>query len=304
VLSPCLRDLDAFCIPLAHARMVHATRNQGLPGLAATAISAVDTALWDLKARLLAISLADLLGPARSELPAYASGGFTSTGPDALQRELAGYVEAGFRRVKIKVGRDPPLDAERVRCARAAIGPEVELMVDANGAYQRKQALAMAELFAREGVIWFEEPVSSDDLPGLRLLCERAPPGMSIAAGEYGYTLDDFARLLQAGAVDVLQADATRCLGVSGFLRVDALCAAHHVPLSCHCAPALHCQAASAATRLMHLECFRDHMRMEAELFEGVPALRGGSLQLDAARPGLGLSIRADAARRLAVVNA
>ena len=89
----------------------------------------------------------------------------------------------------MKIGRQPERDVERVRVARAAVGDQAKLFVDANGAYSRKEALAFAHAFAELGVSWFEEPVSSDDLEGLRLLRDRAPEGMDIAAGEYGYDL-------------------------------------------------------------------------------------------------------------------
>jgi L-alanine-DL-glutamate epimerase-like enolase superfamily enzyme len=301
LLAPWIVGTDAHAIPAALSRMVRAVRNQGGPGLAATAISAVEVAMWDVKAQLLGVSLADLLGAARPVVPVYASGGFTSTAGDALAAEVAGYVADGFRRVKIKVGREPGADVERVRIARAAAGPAVELMVDANGGYPRKQALAAAECFAEHGVVWFEEPVPSDDLEGLRLLRDRAPAGMAITAGEYGYDAVYFRRMLDAGAVDILQADATRCLGVTGFLQADALCAAHGVSLSAHCAPALHVHAGAAASRLIHIEQFRDHARMEALLFDGVPVLRDGALASDARRPGLGLQLRRAEARRHAV---
>ena len=129
---------------------------------------------------------------------------------------------------------------------------------------------------------WFEEPVSSDDLDGLRQVRERAPPTMEIAAGEYGYTLDYFRRMLEAGAVDVQQADATRCGGVTGFMQAAALCEAHHVDLSAHCAPALHRHLGCAAPRFRHLEWFHDHVRIEQMLFDGAPEPHDGA---DRARP-------------------
>lgn len=277
---------------LAHQRAAIAVRNQGREGIAAAAISALDVALWDLKARLLGVPLATLLGPARNAVPVYASGGFTSSTLSELSAELEAYVSEGVQRVKIKVGRNPEQDGERVRVARESIGRDVALMVDANGAYERKQALRMAERFAQYDVVWFEEPVSSDDLEGLRLLRDRAPAGMCIAAGEYGYHTAYFERMLNAAAVDVLQADATRCAGVSGFMRADALCSAHAVPLSSHCAPALHCHLGAAAANLVHLEYFRDHVRMEGRLFEHAPALTRGVLRFDERRPGLGIGVR------------
>ena len=301
LLAPAIVGVDAFSIPAARAAMLHAVRNHGRPGLVACAISAVDVALWDLKAKLLGLALADLLGAAREAVPVYASGGFTSSGPQRLAHELDGYRAAGHRRVKIKVGRTPSTDIERVRVARDAVGTGIDLMVDANGGYERKQALAMAEAFAALGVVYFEEPVSSDDLEGLRLLRDRAPAGMTIAAGEYGYDGWYFQRILAAGAVDILQADATRALGVTGFLQADALCAARSMPLSAHCAPAIHAHAGAAASKLVHLEYFRDHVRMEGMLFEGVPAVSEGLSRIDHSRPGLGLALREDAAGSLEI---
>ena len=198
----------------------------------------------------------------------------------------------------MKVGSDPADDPRRVRLAREAIGPDVELMVDANGAYRRKQALALADAFGEQHVTWFEEPVSSDDLDGLRMVRDRGPAGMAIAAGEYGYDLPYFRRMLDAGAVDILQADATRCAGFTGFLRVAALCAARSLPLSSHCAPALHLHVDCAAPNLIHLEYFHDHVRIEQMLFDGVQRPVDGVLRPDHSRPGLGLELRrADAAR-------
>jgi L-alanine-DL-glutamate epimerase-like enolase superfamily enzyme len=209
-----------------------------------------------------------------------------------LQEQLGGWAEQGFRRVKMKIGRDAAADVARVRAAREAVGHGVRLFVDANGAYSRKQALLQAEAFAGLGVAWFEEPVSSDDLDGLRLVRDRAPAEMEIAAGEYGYTPWYFRAMLQAGAVDVLQADATRCGGPTGFLRAAALCDAFQVPLSAHCAPQLHAHLCCAASRAVHLEYFHDHARIERMLFDGALAPERGELRFDPSRPGFGVDVR------------
>lgn len=297
VLAPALDACDAFDIPAAWTAMRRAVRNLGGEGVCATAISAVDVALWDLKARLLDAPLAGVLGLARQEVDVYGSGGFTSYPVDVLQSQLAGWVRAGITRVKMKVGRDPAADPGRVRAAREAIGG-AELFVDANGAWTPAQALAMAEQFAPAGVSWFEEPVSSDDLEGLRRVRDRAPLGMEVAAGEYGYTAGYFRRMLEAGAVDVLQADATRCGGITGFMQAGALCDAFGLALSAHTAPALHLAPCCALPRVRHLEYFHDHVRVERLLFDGVPSPRGGRLRPDRSRPGLGIDLkRADAAR-------
>jgi L-alanine-DL-glutamate epimerase-like enolase superfamily enzyme len=301
LLAPAIVGGDALAVPAAVAAMLRAVRNHGRPGLVACAISGVDVALWDLKAKLLGVPLAALLGAARTSVPVYASGGFTSSDLGALAAELAGYAAAGHRRVKIKIGREPARDPDRVAVARETLGPDIELMVDANGAYARKQALAMAERFAAHGVVYFEEPVSSDDLDGLRLVRDRAPAGMAIAAGEYGYDGWYFRRMLEAGAVDILQADSTRALGITGFLQANALCAARSLPLSAHCAPGIHAHAGAAASQLVHLELFREHARMEAMLFDGALPVIDGAVSYDPGRTGLGLVLRdREAARHAA----
>ena len=298
MLLPLIRHRDAMDVTGSWIAMTRAIRNQGRPGVASMAIAAVDAAMWDLKARLLGLPLVTLLGAVRDGVPVYGSGGFTSYSVDRLQRQLAGWVERGITRVKMKVGRTPEDDNARVRAARDAIGPDAELFVDANGAYGRKQALAHAQAFAEARVTWFEEPVSSDDLEGLRLLRDRAPAGMDIAAGEYGYDLYYFRRLVDAGAVDVLQADATRCAGITGFLQVGALCDAYNMPLSSHTAPALHVHACCALGRVRHLEHFHDHERIERLLFDGAPEPVNGVLRPDRSRPGFGFAFkRADATR-------
>jgi len=304
-LSDVVKGFEAMNPPEAWRKMQIALRNQGRPGLAFCAISAVDVALWDLKAVLLDAPLAHLVGAYRSSVPIYGSGGFTSYDDRQLERQLGGWVDnEGCRWVKMKIGSDPACDPARVAVAKKAIG-SATLFVDANGAYSRKQALALAERFAAEqDVQWFEEPVAADDLEGLRQIRERAPLGMEIAAGEYAYIPDDFRRMLQAEAVDVQQADATRCGGVTGFLQAAALCDAYHIDLSAHCAPALHRHLGCAAPRFRHLEWFHDHVRVEHMLFEGAPEARDGSIAPDISRPGLGLTFKAKDAERFAAAGA
>ena len=184
ILAEVVQGLDAMSPGAAYAQMWRRVRNLGRPGICSMAISAVDCAIWDLKARLLGIPLVTLLGQVRDAASVYGSGGFTSYSGRRLAEQLSGWVKQGIPRVKMKIGRDANRDPERVRIAREAIGPEAELYVDANGAYSRKQALAQANLFTEFDVRWFEEPVSSDDLEGLRLLRDRAPVMMEIAAGD------------------------------------------------------------------------------------------------------------------------
>jgi L-alanine-DL-glutamate epimerase-like enolase superfamily enzyme len=283
----------------AWVAMGRALRNVGRPGLGSMAIAAVDIALWDLHARLLDAPLATVLGVVRDEVPIYGSGGFTSLPPDRVAEQLGGWSDAGIPRVKMKVGREPGADPARIEAARRAIGNGTELFVDANGAFERKEALEWAPRYAHEwGVTWFEEPVSSADFDGLRLLRDQSPPEMDIAAGEYAYVRRDFENLLDAGAVDCLQADVTRCSGFSGLLEAAQLAGEHGLDISGHCAPAASVPVLCAVDRLRHLEWFHDHVRVERLLFDGVPEPDGGVVRADLERPGLGLDLkRADAAR-------
>jgi L-alanine-DL-glutamate epimerase-like enolase superfamily enzyme len=296
VFSPLLLGKDALSTSSCWVAMNQAVRNLGRPGVASMAIGAVDSALWDLKARLLGVSLLDLLG--RDSIPVYGSGGFTAYSDRQLQTQFSNWASKGITRMKMKVGRNPSDDIRRVRIARGVIGPAVELFVDANGALTRKQALRFAEAFAELGVTYFEEPVSSDDLEGLRLLRDRAPAGMDIAAGEYGYDSWYFRRMLEAGAVDILQADATRCGGITGFLQAGVLTDTHHLPLSSHTAQSLHAHVCCAVPTACHVEYFHDHARVEDMLFDGVLHPINGALSPHRSCPGNGLHLkRADALR-------
>jgi L-alanine-DL-glutamate epimerase-like enolase superfamily enzyme len=299
-LAGAIRGVDPLDVGAAWEAMSGALRNIGRSGLAWMALSAVDTALWDLKARLLGQPLVTLLGAAHEDVPIYGSGGFTSYSLERLSSQLAGWVEQGIPRVKMKLGRNPEADPGRLDEARAAIGAEAELFVDANGAYERKDALAWAERYAGEwGVVWFEEPVSSEDVDGLRFLRERGPAGLEIAAGEYGDTLPAFRRL--APAVDCLQADVTRCGGYTGLQRVAALADAFQLDLSGHCAPQLSVHGLAAVRRLRHLEYFHDHVRVESLIFDGVLEPENGVLTPDRTRPGNGLGLKREDAERWAL---
>lgn len=280
--------------------MLRALRNVGLSGVAASAVSAVDVALWDLKAKLLGVPLVELLGAVRDEIAVYGSGGFTSLSQRELNEQLEGWAEQGMMRVKMKVGRQPHDDVERVAAARRALGDDIEIFVDANGAYGHKQALSLAESFAALGVTWLEEPVSSDDLDGLRFVRERCASPISVTAGEYGYDPWYFRRMLEARAVDVLQADATRCLGITGYLKAAALAEAFQVPLSSHTAPALHAPLGCAIKGQVHAEWFHDHVLVERRLFDGTPRLVGGTMRPNRSAPGLGLTLKSADVERYA----
>ena len=299
LLVPVVSGANALATGAAHVHMQGALRNAGYPGLGAMAVSAVDIALWDLKAKLLELPLFALLGAVHDEVPVYGSGGFCSYSDERLAEQLSGWVAEGIPRVKMKVGREPERDLERVRVAREAIGDGAELYVDANGAFGAQYALRFAHEVAELDVTWFEEPVSSRNVDGLRLVRQRAPFGMDVAAGEYASTLADFRGLL--GAVDCLQADVTRCGGMTGFLQAGSLGEAFELDLSSHTAPTISMYALSAVSKARHLEWFHDHVRIERMLFDGFLEPHDGYLRPDGSRPGLGVELKRADAERFAV---
>jgi L-alanine-DL-glutamate epimerase-like enolase superfamily enzyme len=301
VLAGAVAGRSALDVPGAAEAMARAVRNIGRPGVAATAISAVDIALWDLKARLLGCPVTRLLGQARDSVPVYGSGGFTSYDDGQTRDQLAGWVEKDhIPRVKIKIGQDwganVRRDLKRVALAREVIGPDAELYVDANGGYTVGQAVRVADWMTQYGVTWFEEPVSSQDLAGLAAVRRQVLP--DVAAGEYSWSLADSAALIDSGAVDCLQLDVTRCGGITEFLRSAALAAAHNLQVSGHCAPNLHARAGIAVPNLRHVEYFHDHQRIERMFFDGALDADGGILTPDPDQPGLGLTLRESDADR------
>ncbi|MFG3155662.1 enolase C-terminal domain-like protein [Streptomyces sp. NPDC048219] len=292
-LAPVIEGGSAASPPALWQRMGERIRNAGRPGVGAMALSAVDVALWDLKARLLDLPMVHLLPACHDRVPVYGSGGFTNYSLDRLTGQLSGWVEQGVPRVKLKTSRDPEADPRRLTAVREALGDGPELFTDANGALGRKEALYWARRFHDEwDVRWFEEPVTTADLEGLRMLRDRAPERLEIAAGEYAFTAQDVVNLVDGPAVDCLQADVTRCGGITGVLEIAGLSAARHLDLSAHCAPALSAHAFCAVRRLRHLEYFHDHVRVEHLLFDGTLSPVDGALRPDTGRPGLGLDVK------------
>jgi L-alanine-DL-glutamate epimerase-like enolase superfamily enzyme len=296
ILGPALEGLDVGDVPRALEAMVRACRNVGRSGIASCTISAVETALWDLKARLLGVPLAGLFGPCRDEVPIYGSGGFTTYDEPTARQQLETWVsDWAIPRVKIKIGESwgtrPARDLARARFARAVVGPDVEVYVDANGGYRRKQAVRMGKRLRDEAAIaWFEEPVSSDDLQGLREVRDQVDA--DVTAGEYGFDLVYFSRMVEQEAVDCLQVDVTRCGGYLEWQRAAAIAGARSLDVSGHCAPNLHAHVALSVPNLRHLEYFHDHHRIEHMLFDGVLSPKGGVLRPDMEAPGHGMTFK------------
>ena len=292
--APALAGMEVESVGVAWNRMLYLVRNMGRPGIASHAIAAVDMALWDLKARLNGLPLYQLLGSFRDAVPVYGSGGFTSYSVEQLCRQLSAWIDQGIPWVKMKIGKDggtrPEEDLQRVRAVRERIGPQGEIFVDANGAYTVKQAIQQAEKFAPLGVTYFEEPVAFDQLEQLAFIRAHIP--MNLASGEYGYDVFAFRNVLLAGAVDILQADATRCLGVTGCLQAAQLAYTFGVPFSFHTAPSVHAHLGCAIPQVEHIEFFFDHARIERMLFEHFLEPVDGCLRPDPERPGLGIEFK------------
>lgn len=295
---------DAFDIQAIHISLDRKVRNWGRPGLISNAISAIDIGLWDLKARILQQPLANLLGKTRNEVPAYGSGGFTSYTEKQLVDQLSGWASNGFQSVKMKIGRDPAQDPQRIAAVQKSLKGRASLFVDANGAYGRKQALEKSRQFADLGVRWFEEPVTADDRVGLQMMVEHAPPLMQIAAGEYTYVLEDARLLLEAHAVDVLQADVTRCGGVTNFLKIGEACEIYHFPYSAHTCPSVHASVCCGLASAINIEYFHDHVRIEHMIFDGAISAKAGNLTPDLSHPGLGLELKHRDAEQFRVFSA
>ncbi|HST47780.1 enolase C-terminal domain-like protein [Jatrophihabitans sp.] len=296
-LVPVVERHDACDIARGWESMRRACRNLGTKGLGMQAVSAVDIAWWDLKARLLGVALTTLFGRCRDSVPVYGSGGFTTLSQAQLAEQVRGWQSAGCTAMKIKIGESwgsrVDRDLARVRQLRELAGPDVELMVDANGGYTCGQARRVGARLDELDVRWFEEPVSSDDVAGLAAV--RAAVRCDVAAGEYAADCYDVRALLPV--LDCLQLDATRCGGYTGWLRGAALAGAYNLQVSAHCAPSLHAPVAAAVPNLRHVEWFADHARLEPLLVAGAPVVSDGALRLESAGPGHGMSLRADAER-------
>lgn len=298
VLDSAVRGHDAVDVPACWHRMQRQVRNLGRVGLVSCAMSAVDIALWDAASRSLGVPLSTLFGRIHDHVDLYGSGGFTTYDEAELAEQLAGWVNAQhIPRVKIKIGESwgsrIDRDLARVAQAREVVGPDTELYVDANGGYTVGQAVRVGHALASHGVTWFEEPVSSDDLTGLRQV--RAAVDADVTAGEYGYDLPYFAQMINAGAVDCVQIDVTRCGGYTEWPRIAAVAAAHNLQISAHCAPNLSAHIAVATPNFRHIEWFADHDRIESTYFDGVLDPSGGTVS-PAAKAGHGLRFLRDAA--------
>lgn len=292
LINKAVIDEDAFSITGIWGKLVQLVRNEGRTGESSMVISAIDNALWDLKAKLLQLPLLSLLGQSRERVEGYGSGGFNSYTHEQLEHQITSWLEQGFKKMKVKITGNLEHERARLSFIRRLCGPEVQLFVDANEACDKKVAREFADLLKELKIIWFEQPIFAYDLKGMHDFKLQMPTGIYLTTGEYVYNLTDLSNILQADAADVIQLDVTRCEGVSGFLKCSNLCEAYDVPISTHCAPALTVSPACSVGGLKHIEYFFDHARLENMLFDGVPQPRDGYFKPDLSRLGNGLILK------------
>ncbi len=302
-ISDALIGHDPFNIEALWQDMFWRVRGYGRKGLAFQAISGLDVALWDLKAKALDVPLYRLLGPAHESVPTYGSGGWTHFSIEELVAEQVGYVEAGFRRVKMKVGKDFGMDERgdmaRLEAVRKAVGDDVEIYIDANNGYYAKQAIRMSKQFEDYGAAWFEEPVLADDIQGLAAISRATT--IPVATGEHEYTKYGFKDLISQGGADIVQPDIGRVGGVTEWMKVAHLADAFNLPVAPHAYGVLHLHCAMATPNIKAVEITGPEMERWPVLFEDVPPVIDGQWKPFADRPGLGLAPRSDTMRELAV---
>lgn len=278
-------------------------RGYGRKGLAFQAISALDIALWDLKAKALGLPLYQLLGPYTESVPVYASGGWTNFSLEELIEEQVGYAARGFKAIKLKVGKDfgqsEGEDLARLAAVREAVGEEVEIYVDANNGYTAKQAIRMAGRFEEYNIGWFEEPVLADDIPGLAAVA--AATMTPVATGEHEYTKFGFRDLLMANAADIVQPDVGRVGGVTEWLKIAHMAHAFNRPVAPHAFQLVHLHLACATPNLKVVEYLGTYEESDRIWYRDCPQPEDGLLAPFPDRPGLGLELDPETVRAMSV---
>lgn len=307
VIEANLKDLligeDPFEIEKHWEAMFWRVRGYGRKGIAFCAISSLDIALWDLKAKALGLPLYRLLGPYRESVPVYGSGGWTNFSEKELIEEQTSYVERGMRSIKMKVGKDfgksEREDLRRLAAVRKAVGDDVEILIDANNGYYAKQAIAMAREFEQYRVGWFEEPVLADDIDGLAAVARATP--IPIATGEHEYTKFGFKDLISRGGADVVQPDLGRVGGITEWLKVAHLAHAFNLPVAPHAYALVALQVACATPNLRIVEYLGTEEQGYRAFFTDFPEPKDGMWAPYPDRPGLGVELNPETVRKYAV---
>jgi L-alanine-DL-glutamate epimerase-like enolase superfamily enzyme len=254
LLTPRLRGRSVVDTDAINEDLFHVTHRLG-HGIASLAIAAIDVALWDLRARLAGVSLARALGQVRDRVPAYGSGKASPTLPtDELVELSASYVRSGFHALKIRIGRNPAGDVERLRRVRDAVGPDVRIMCDANERLDLPTALWLGRRLVDAGIYWLEEPLLSQDLEGYRRL--RAALPIPLALGEHVYSRREFIPYMANDAIDIVQPDVCMIGGFSEAMKLGRVAESHGLALAPHFMTELHVHLAAALPRATYVEYY------------------------------------------------
>ena len=299
-LAPALTGEDPTEVEALWEKMYALTRWYGRKGAALSALGGVDMALWDLRAQAEGKPVWALLGGENGRCPAYASGLLWKEDVKALAEEARGYIDAGFRRVKMRLARSEEYDRAAVEAVRKAVGDENDVIVDASMRYHLDLARRMGEFLSEQRVFWYEEPFAPENIDDFAAL--RGTVGVPLAAGENEFGLQGFRELIRAGAVDIVQPDACRCGGISEVWRVARLAAAHGLRFATHSwsdavAIVANAHVVSALPNGVTVEIDRmnnpfvdDLLRRPLEVVDGEIALGD--------RPGLGIELNWEAVER------
>ena len=294
---------DPFSIEKLWNDMFWRIRGFGRKGVAFCALSAVDTGLWDLKAKAVGLPLYKLLGPFTESVPIYGSGGWTNLTEDELVAEMVGYVQQGIGRVKMKVGKDfgrsEREDLQRLAAVRRALGDDVAVYVDANNGYYAKQAIYMAKEFEQFQVGWFEEPVLADDIQGLAEI--RQAINIPVATGEHEYSKYGFKDLITRGGADIVQPDVGRVGGVTEWMKVAHMAHAFNLPVAPHAVQLVHLHLGCATPNLKVVEYLGTALEGDRVWYTEIPEPKDGMWAPFPDRPGLGLELDPHAVEKWSV---
>ena len=273
--------------------MLWKVRSYGRKGVALCAISAVDIALWDLKAKFLNLPLYKLLGAYTNSVPVYGSGGWTNLTKSELIQEMTDYVESGIPRVKMKVGKNfgncEREDIERVEAVRDAIGYDIALYIDANNGYRKKQAIYMAKEFEQFQVGWLEEPLIPDDVDGMSEIARSTT--IPIASGELEYTKYGFKELIYRGGADIVQPDVGRVGGVTEWIKVAHLAESFNLPVAPHALQLVHLHLCCAIPNIKAVEYMNISLENADLWMTEFPKQSNGMWSPFHDKPGLGLDL-------------
>lgn len=299
-LLPRIVGMNPFHIEAIWDRMYRFNRKPVAKGLYISAMGSVDIALWDIVGKALNKPVCEVLGVYSEKIRVYAAGGYYEEGKGIreLVKEMESYVAEGFRAVKMKVGGEAlDVDVERVRAVREALGPKIDLMIDANNKWAAFEAIRFGKKVEKYDPFWFEEPVEADDFAGSGRVREQL--SMPIASGENEFTRWGARDLLDAEAVDVLQCDTVHAGGITEGRKIAAMASAHHIPVSPHGSPhmAVHLLASTPNALIMET-----YPAVESQYNLALPLfpVKDGYIQAPK-KPGLGIDPDPDAVKKYRV---